>query len=32
MGDNDLVGVYYGKLRHIERKMQDSKGRVPTRW
>lgn len=32
VGDNDLVGVYYGKLRNIERKMENSKGRVATRW
>lgn len=32
VGANELVGVYYGKLRQIERKMEDSKGRVATRW
>lgn len=32
VGENDLVGVYYGKLRHIENAMKETKGRVTCRW
>ncbi|CBN78812.1 conserved unknown protein [Ectocarpus siliculosus] len=32
VGENDLVGVYYGKLRHIENVMKETKGRVTCRW
>eukprot|EP00752_Nemacystus_decipiens_P012043 g10677.t1 len=33
VGENELVGVYYGKLRQIERNTQESaKGRPATRW
>ncbi|CAB1121421.1 unnamed protein product [Ectocarpus sp. CCAP 1310/34] len=32
VGENELVGVYYGKLRHIENTMKETKGRVTCRW
>lgn len=32
MGDNDLVGVYYSKLKEIEDITLRAGGRVRTRW
>lgn len=32
VGDNDLVGVFYGKLRDIEGRMNDSDSRPSTGW